>query len=109
MADEYNIRLKSGDEIVHEIAASNQSDAMVSVAEFLLKERHLLDNISLPYSPGRRESPLFDRVHNGIDEQEHKIGSEYYIDTLFNQEAKKRNLKRLAAECDLNAEFGGDW
>jgi hypothetical protein len=109
MTEGYITRLKSSGEVVCEVTKPTQSEAMVAVAEFLVRERGLLNNVSLPYSPGRRRSPLLGRIQDDLHGQEHEIGSECYVDTLANRETKKRNIERLAAECSLSVEFGGAW
>jgi hypothetical protein len=82
---------------------------MVAVVEFLIEEEGLLDRISLPYSPGRRRSPLLGIIQDDLDSQKHEISSEYYVDTLANRETKKRNIERITAECGLSVEFGQKW
>lgn len=109
MTGDYITRLKSDERVVSEFTNSSQSEAMVAVAEFLVEERNFLDNISVPYSPGRRESPLLDSIQGELHGQEHEVGSDHYVDTLANRETKKRNIERLAAECGLSVEFGGEW
>ena len=109
MMEDYITRLKSNDEVVYEVTKPTQSEAMVAVAEFLIRERDLLDNVSLPYSPGRRRSPLLGRIQDDLHGQEHEVGSGCYVDTLANRETKKRNIERLATECSLSVEFDGAW
>jgi len=109
MTEDYITRLISDDDVVYEVTEPSQSKAMVAVAEFLIKERGLLDNVSLPYSPGRRKSPLLGRVQDDLHGQEHEAGSGCYVDTLANRETKKRNIERLATECSLSVEFDGAW
>ena len=109
MPMDYITRLKSGEEVVYESTNTSQSDSMVAIVEFLIEEREILDEISLPYSPGRRKSPLLDNIQGDLHGQEHEVSSDYYVDTLANRETKKKNIKRLAAECDLSVDFEGEW
>jgi len=109
MTEEYITRLRLADTVVYESTNSSQSDAMTEVVEFLLEERNLLENFSIPYSPGRRKSPLIGISNSDLDEQEHQVGTKYYVDTLFNRKSKKRHIKRIAAECCLEVEVEGEW
>lgn len=110
--DEYD----DGDDIIlmeNEIAVASfnddtQADAMAKAVRFLVEEKELLDNISIPYVPGDENAVLNDAPQHpdGRKMRAHrKITGDHYVDTHASKEQKERRLRGLTERCGLSAEF----
>jgi hypothetical protein len=85
-----------------------QADTMAKAVRFLVEERGLLDNISIPYVPGDENAVLNDAPQHpdGRKMRAHrKIAGDHYLDTHASREQKERRLRRLTEKCGLSAEF----
>jgi hypothetical protein len=88
---------------------SFQSDAMEKAVEFLIRERDLIDKISIPYIPRNKKNAVMN------DSPEHYTGKEmssykqpasgYYLDTSMSRKNKERVIHQMAKKCGLYADF----
>ncbi len=110
--NEYTIVLLEDGQEITTIRSEKQVESMVKVAEFLATEYNLIENIELPYTPGRKEKPIVEEIPGGKKEaprQKHEFSEGYFIDTLANKSTKKREIRRIANACGLNVDFQGAW
>jgi hypothetical protein len=86
-----------------------QSDAMGEAVSFLIKNRNLIDNISIPYIPERKKNAVIN------DSPEHYAGKEmntykqltsgHYLDVSMSRKKKGEVIRQMAEECGLYADF----
>ena len=108
---ESNVEILDGDVVIEAFEEQNQSDAMQAVADYLIENHGLLDEINVPYIPGTGEG---DRAlindtptHPGGAKMGlyRDLSEDHYILTQLNASMKKSYLNELAQRCGLNARF----
>jgi hypothetical protein len=103
-----DIVLTAGETVVASVNGDTQADTMANAVDFLVKERDLLDSVSMPYVPGKKKAILNKNPEhpNGEEMRGYRqISSGYYLDTHSNKEQKERRLRQLAGRCGLDVEF----
>lgn len=106
---ESTVDIIDGDIVIETFKERNQSDAMETVANYLIKNHDLIGRISIPYIPGTGTG---DRALIN-DSPTHPDGSEmrayrelkngYYILTKLDAPSKRRYLNEITQQCGLNA------
>ena len=106
--EEDGIVLTAGETVVASVDGDTQADTMAKAVGFLVKERGLLDTVSVPYVPGDKKAILNDdpKHPNGEEMRGHRqISGGYYLDTHASKEQKERRLRQLAGNCGLGVVF----
>ena len=103
------VDILDGDTIIKTFEENNQSDAMEAVVNYLITEHNLLDEIPIPYIPGRGDGnrALISDTPTHPDGDEmmayRELGNGYYVLTKLSSSSKRRYLNELAQQCGLNA------
>lgn len=104
---ESTVELKDGDAVIETFEERGQSDAMEAVANYLIEEYDLLQNIQIPYVPGRGDRALINDSPTHPDGSEMRAYRElidgYYIMTNLNAASKRRYIDEIAQQCGLTA------
>lgn len=114
MSEKYRIRTLDRSREERIFNADTQSDVIAKVTRYLINEKNLINKISpLPYTMGQMERAIINdepKYPDGERDmiQYRKVG-DYYLDTHASRETKKRQVLHLAAECDVDVYFQGDW
>ena len=94
-------------EVVASFSEDSQSDTMAKAVEYLIEEQGLLDDVSLPYVPGKKYAILNDvpKDAEGNEMRLYRQVSDIYVSTAMNKSQKERNITRFAEKCGLSVEF----
>lgn len=113
---QYAIQLRSKNgELLNQVAAPNQTDAMARAVNYLIEHHDLISQIEpLPFTPGRKKALINTQPTYPDGEQEMRTyrelsGGEYYLDTHASKEGKKRGLQQLADRCGIEIDTEGEW
>lgn len=112
---EYVIRLTRNGREVYRVSEGVQSDAVGSLANYLIEEEGLLDEIEIPYIPGTGQGSralINDKPEhpNGSDMRgQQQVSGGYYVLTNLSSKDKKRYVSELLEKVDLECEFSGGW
>jgi hypothetical protein len=108
ISEPYSTRIIRDGDIVEVFGHSVQSQLMTSIINYLIKHHNLINNInSLPYRPSGSR-PI---IHSSPETDRHemsrpkKLNNGYYIESKLRWKKKKREIKRLANRCGLEAVF----
>lgn len=97
------------------ISGPTQAEAMGNVADYLIEEHGLLDEIELPYQPGtkRGHTALIndEPVHTGGDEMRayQELVGGLYLFTSLNARSKTRYISELVEKVGMDCEFSESW
>lgn len=92
-----------------------QNTVMRDMIEYLINERGLLNQITIPYIPGTGAGTraLLNRepTHTDGREMEGKVelNKEMYLFTKLSSDEKKRYMRELARKCNVVCRFHGKW
>lgn len=112
--DGYLVKFSNTDSHLRTFVDGTQKGVMGKATDYLIESHDLISKIApLPYIPGRSKAIINDEPSSPHDDQAMRDYQEltdgYYLDTHMNRSGKKRELRRLAKECNLEVEFGGEW
>lgn len=104
---ESTVDILDGDTVIKTFEEENQSDAMERVTNYLIEEFNLLNQISVPFIPGRGDRALINKTPTHPDGSKmdayRELENGYYILTKLDAASKRRHLNTLAQKCGLNA------
>jgi hypothetical protein len=111
---EYIVKLQNEGETLGTFRDDVQSDVMAKAVSYLIENYDLISEIEpLPYIPGREKAIINDKPSSPHDEDAMRVPRElsggYYLETHDNKEGKKRTVRTLAGECELEVAFAGEW
>ena len=112
---EYVIRLTRNGRGVYRVSEGVQSEAVGLLANYLIEEEGLLDEIEIPYIPGTGQGSralVNDKPKhpNGSDMRgQQQVSGGYYVLTNLSSEDKKRYVSELPEKVGLDCEFSGGW
>lgn len=116
VAEAYVVKLYDNGEQLErfeETGHGSQGTIMATVANYLIRNRNLIDRItSLPYVPRGKKALINDsptRTDGNRMRAYEDLVEGYYIDTHYDASSKIERINDLAQKCGLNAEFNGDW
>lgn len=97
----------AGETVIASFDEDNQSETMAKAVEYLTENYDLLEDISLPYVPGRKRAILNDepRDAEGDKMRQYREISGVYVDTHMSKKQKETELGRLAGKCGLGVKF----
>ncbi len=92
------------------ISGTNQNEAMIKTTNYLIENHDLIDEVTIPWIPGRTKAILNDEPHwDDADPDYKRVSDGYYVDTKLGSAAKQRELRRMAGKVGLSVHFDGHW
>jgi len=108
----YHIQFVDDGEILAEFEAPQQADAFLEAVDYLVQNYDFVPELEpLPYIPGRTRPIIHSQTSADGKEmkQPRELADGYYVETNLSSNQKQRELQRLAQQCGLRVEFGGEW
>ncbi len=106
---EATVDIINGNTVIKTFEERSQSNAMQSVANYLIEKHNLLDTIEIPYIPGTGSGgrALLNDTSTHPDGSEmdayRELNNGFFILTKLGSASKRRYLNELAQQCGLNA------
>ncbi|AEN07388.1 Restriction endonuclease, type I, EcoRI, R subunit/Type III (plasmid) [halophilic archaeon DL31] len=92
------------------VSGTNQTEAMVKATNYLIENHDLIDEITIPWIPGRTKAVLNNEPHWDDADPDYKpVTGQYYVDTKFDKPSKQTELRRMAGKVGLSVHFDGNW
>jgi hypothetical protein len=85
---------------------------LVKCVNFLISNRNLISKVEpLPYIPGRTRAIIHDSAeyNDKTVKLPKELDSGYVLEANLSADQKKREIRRLADQCEISVSFGGDW
>jgi hypothetical protein len=105
---EDGVVLTAGETVVASLNGDTQADTMANAVDFLIRERDLMDFVSIPYVPGDKKAILNTNPEHPDGEEMRgyrRVSGDCYLDTHASKNQKEKRLSQLAGMCGLDIEF----
>ena len=108
----YQITFFDGENELVELRSSQQADVFTEAVDYLVRNHNLISEIEpLPYIPGRTRPIIHDE--NSFEgkqmKQPRELAGRYYLEVNLSSEQKRRELRRLVDQYDLEVVFNSNW
>jgi hypothetical protein len=111
LSDSYSVEISQEGNVIETFEDSVQSSLMLSVVDYLVQNHDLISAVQpLPYIPGKKRAIINDSPTYNEREmaQPQELAQEYYLEVNLSWEQKKREMRRLAQACNLEATVNND-
>ncbi|MFW5902571.1 MAG: hypothetical protein ACOCTT_01645 [archaeon] len=110
----YIVLLSDGKRIPGENFNTTQQENMKEMVDYLIKEYNLTEKIGIPYYPTNSyKNCLINNEPKHPDGRDmrgdYELSDGNYLYTSLNNDQKKKYMKQLAWECNLEVNFKGEW
>ncbi|AFZ73802.1 type I restriction enzyme HsdR N-terminal domain-containing protein [Natronobacterium gregoryi] len=110
ISGQFVVKIADKDNKIAAVSGTNQNEAMIKTTNYLIEHHGLIDELTIPWIPGRTKAVLNDEPHwDDADPDYKEVSHDYYVDTKLGKSAKKRELRRMAGKVGLSVHFDGDW
>ncbi|ESS07298.1 MAG: hypothetical protein A07HB70_00572, partial [uncultured archaeon A07HB70] len=108
----YSVQFHANESGSPAFSAGVQGDVLVKCVNFLISNRNLISKVEpLPYIPGRTRAIIHDSAeyNDKTVKLPKELDSGYVLEANLSADQKKREIRRLADQCEISVSFGGDW
>jgi hypothetical protein len=109
---DYIVSLRKDGEQVRQFAGKHQIDAMEQTVNYLIQDQGLLDELELPYMPGRTR-PILSTEPTDRNGQRithiRELPDGTYLNVALNADDKQKFMGEFSEMCGPTIEFSGSW